>query len=167
MILNSNLHKKSIGSFVTSTQRVQEELVGILKSPLLLSPWKVQLLGNDIMTWRASLPGPEKSPYYGGVFRLTIKFNSDYPKSPPIIRFLTKVYHMNISEDGFFILDILRKGKDWNEKIRLPAVLSEIQKMLSRPNLTQPCHLPRTNACLHDRTNYKRRAHEWTALYAR
>ena len=44
--------------------------------------------------WRATLAGPEDSPYQGGLFYIELLFPNDYPKSKPQIRFLTPIYHV-------------------------------------------------------------------------
>ena len=51
---------------------------------------------NDMFFWKVLIIGPPGSPYNKGVFKLTIKFGLDYPNSKPTIKFITKIYHVNI-----------------------------------------------------------------------
>ena len=45
---------------------------------------------DDLMSWTAYLPGPEGSIYEGGVFQLDISIPSNYPFSPPSVKFETR-----------------------------------------------------------------------------
>ena len=51
------------------------------------------LAGHLIGTIR----GPEGTPYEGGSFQVDIELSIHYPFAPPKMKFITKVYHPNIS----------------------------------------------------------------------
>ena len=53
------------------------------------------------MNFYAYIKGPEDTIYEGGYFKLFIHLDDDYPFKPPIVKFLTKVYHPNISSSVF------------------------------------------------------------------
>ncbi len=44
-----------------------------------------------------SFKGPPGTPYEGGTYNIEIKILKDYPFHPPKMRFITKVWHPNIS----------------------------------------------------------------------
>ena len=63
---------------------------------------------DNMYEWRATIIGPEDSPYKGGLFFLNITFPTDYPFKPPKVSFVTKIYHPNINANGGICLDILK-----------------------------------------------------------
>ena len=58
---------------------------------------QLTMLGEDYHNLRGWIIGPEGSVYEGGVFEMEIKLPQDYPFKPPIIKFVTKVYHPNVN----------------------------------------------------------------------
>lgn len=119
---------------------------------------------DDLYHWTATIIGPEKTPYEGGVFQLNIYFPANYPFKPPKINFTTKIYHCNISENGSICLDILKDK--WSPALTINKVLLSICSLFSDCNPDDPLvpdisKLYKTNRKLHDMT-----ARNWTLLYA-
>lgn len=50
---------------------------------------------EDLLNWQALIQGPEGTPFEGGVFPAELKFPSDYPLSPPTMKFLGEMWHPN------------------------------------------------------------------------
>lgn len=50
---------------------------------------------DDLLNWQALIQGPEGTPFEGGVFPAELKFPSDYPLSPPTMKFLGEMWHPN------------------------------------------------------------------------
>jgi ubiquitin-protein ligase len=43
---------------------------------------------------------PDSDVYNQGAYSIEIKLTPTYPFDPPEVRFLTKIYHPNVAEDG-------------------------------------------------------------------
>ncbi|KAF9517185.1 hypothetical protein BS47DRAFT_1371433 [Hydnum rufescens UP504] len=69
----------------------------------------VDLVGDSPFHLVGSFPGPEDTPYAGGQYNVDIVIPDAYPFQPPKMKFITKVYHPNISSaSGAICLDILK-----------------------------------------------------------
>jgi len=54
-------------------------------------------LGNDVNHLVAEFRGPPGTPYEGGTFKVDVKIPPQYPFKAPEMKFITKVWHPNIS----------------------------------------------------------------------
>eukprot|EP00931_Biecheleriopsis_adriatica_P092482 TRINITY_DN66287_c0_g1_i1.p1 TRINITY_DN66287_c0_g1~~TRINITY_DN66287_c0_g1_i1.p1 ORF type:complete len:191 (-),score=30.20 TRINITY_DN66287_c0_g1_i1:38-610(-) len=77
------------------------------------------------------MAGPKDSAYSKGVFRLEVK-PGKYPMFPPGMRFLTPVFHPNISESGDICLDTL--ADQWSPVLSLEKALMSVRSLLTDPN---------------------------------
>lgn len=112
-------------------QRINKELYSLAKGdggPEVSAGPK----GDNSTQWVASIVGPSGTPYEGGVFFLSVDFPGDYPAKPPAIKFLTKIYHMNVGEDGAIQLDVL--GDHWSPALTVAKVLWSVVALLHDPN---------------------------------
>jgi ubiquitin-conjugating enzyme E2 A len=60
---------------------------------------------GNLYVWSAFIEGPEGTAWDGGLFELKLEFTQDYPTKPPSIKFITKMFHPNIYNDGRICLD--------------------------------------------------------------
>jgi ubiquitin-conjugating enzyme E2 D/E len=127
-------------------KRLQKELIELQRDPP--TNCSAGPLGDDIMKWRATITGPDDSPYAGGVFFLDIEFPSDYPFKPPVVKFITPILHPNINASGGICLDILKNN--WSAALTASKLLLSISSLLNEPNPDDPlvhdlAHLYKSN----------------------
>jgi len=145
-------------------QRIQREYVEILENPLVYAT-AGPIDESDLTKWHATLAGPRETPYEGGIFKLHISFPKDYPYKPPKIRFITKVYHCNVSTSGSICLDILKD--QWSPVLTVPKVLISILSLLDDPEPSDPLVPDIAELYVTDRVSHDIQAREWTAMYAK
>ena len=82
---------------LSSSKRLRKELESLKKNedPLI----KLNVKEDNIKEWTAIIRGPEDSPYEGFSFMLGINVSSDYPLTPPGMKFITKCFHPNVHFD--------------------------------------------------------------------
>ena len=94
----------------------------------------------------------------------------NYPFAPPKVKFITKVYHPNISSSGAVSIDILKD--QWSPNITLPILLISLQSFLCTPELCDPEPDDPMDAEIAKQFASSRKAFEdtarnWTRMYTR
>lgn len=119
---------------------------------------------SDIYNWKATIIGPEDSPYAGGIFKLNIVFPVDYPFKPPTVTFENKVFHPNINSQGGICLDILKH--QWSPALSIVKVLLSISSLLTDANPADPLVPEIARLYENNRAEFDKTAREWTLRYA-
>lgn len=119
---------------------------------------------NDLYHWQATILGPEGSPYEGGVFMLDLEFGPTYPFKPPKVVFKTRIYHCNVSSQGYICLDILKD--QWSPALTISKILLSISSLLTDANPDDPLVGEIAQEYKHDRSKHDRTAADWTRKYA-
>ena len=102
------------------------------------------------------LIGPKKSVYNNGVYVLSYFYSSDYPQVCPLMRFVTYIYHCNVTIQGKICNDVL--GKNWRPTLQLDDVLRAIDNMLLFPNAENALDSSIAAEFMIDREKYNERA---------
>ncbi|KDQ55435.1 hypothetical protein JAAARDRAFT_159422 [Jaapia argillacea MUCL 33604] len=143
-------------------KRIHREIADLKKEDLggiTLTPT------DSLFLWKASIPGPEGSCYEGGVFNAEIQLAPDYPFSAPKVIFVTRIYHMNISDRGNVCIDILKQN--WSPALSIFKVILSLSSLLTDPNPKDPLVPSIANEYVRNRELHNRTAKQWTQLYAR
>ena len=99
------------------------------------------IVDDDIMHWKIKMKGPEDTPFENGIFTLDIHFTTDHPFRPPIVKFLTRIYHPNINSRGDICIDILKS--EWSPALSMSKVILSLCSLLDDPNENDPPQIPR------------------------
>ncbi|KAK8810891.1 hypothetical protein WA556_003974, partial [Blastocystis sp. ATCC 50177/Nand II] len=123
----------------------------------------------DLFNWEVIVEGPPGSYYEGGLFRAELSFPSDFPNNPPVMKFLSRMWHPNIYEDGSVCISILHSpGVDmfnefesreerWRPILSVEAILISVQNMLSEPNENSPANIDAAKQYREDKQQFKKR----------
>merc|ERR1712146_118728 len=120
---------------------------------------------GDLFSWEATMKGPEGSPYEGGTFKLKMGFPQEFPFKPPTVKFVTKMYHCNIGENGDVCMSLLRDG--WSPAHRLDKVMNELQSLIACPNPDDPLNADSAALYRDNRAEYNRKAQECVRQHAK
>ncbi|KAI9579614.1 ubiquitin-conjugating enzyme E2-22 kDa-like [Glossina fuscipes] len=126
---------------------------------------KLELVDDCWTELRGEITGPSGTPYEGGKFLLAIKIPERYPFVPPNVRFITKIWHPNISSaTGAICLDILKDN--WAAAMSLRTVLLSLQVLLDAPEPDDPQDAVVAYQYKNKRQIYEMTAQHWTNVYA-
>eukprot|EP01132_Coremiostelium_polycephalum_P004886 gene4886-6094_t len=146
-----------------SSKRLQKEITDILKAP---PTWcSASVVGDNLHKWKASVVGPEGSPFEKGSFDIDIDIPNDYPFKPPALKFTTKIYHPNIKSDGSVCSELL--SQSWSPQLKIYDVLVTIRALLNEPNPDNPLEVEIAQQFKSDRNAFNKTAKEWTKKYAK
>jgi len=99
----------------------------------------------DIMKGYALIVGPEDTPYFGGYYFFELNFPTDYPFSPPKVKYMTNNgltrFNPNLYKCGKVCVSILNtwSGDKWSACQTLNSVLLTLCSLLNdKPLLNEP-----------------------------
>lgn len=121
-----------------------------------------------------TFPGPENSPFEKGLFKVVcicLSYMQDivvpegYPFHPLQMRFLTRVYHPNVSsQSGAICLDILKD--QWSPVYTLKTTLMSLRSLLCSPEPNDPQDAEVAKHYTSNLDSYNKTAEYWTKVYA-
>ncbi|KFZ02264.1 hypothetical protein V501_09610 [Pseudogymnoascus sp. VKM F-4519 (FW-2642)] len=135
-------------------------------------------VADNVMQWNAVIIGPADTPFEDGTFRLVMQFEEQYPNKPPLVKFISQMFHPNVYATGELCLDILQNR--WSPTYDVAAVLTSIQRwvnpesyikkegnmltqtpsLLNDPNTGSPANVEASNLYKDNRREYTKRVRE-------
>ena len=154
-----------MSSKLQATKCLKEQYTELINDPILSLGVTVGLVNEgDLFHWRISLLGPQDTPYGGGLFTLTADFPDNFPNSKPEVRFVNKIYHLNVSpKSGHICINTLN---DWKKGTKMTTVISDIFALFYSQNPDSPYSSSMATEYVKNRPEFDRKAREWTKQYA-
>ncbi|XP_065643592.1 ubiquitin-conjugating enzyme E2-22 kDa [Hydra vulgaris] len=150
-----------------ATARIQREFKEVIRSEeVSKNNIKLELVdGASFSKLKGEIVGPPDTPYENGRFKLDINIPETYPFNPPKIKFLTKIWHPNISSvTGAICLDVLKD--QWAAAMTLRTVLLSIQSLLASPEPDDPQDAVVAQQYKEQHEVFLKTAKHWTIIYA-
>jgi len=112
------------------------------------------------------IQGASGTPYENGVYKIDITITPKYPFEPPKMKFITKIWHPNISsQTGAIGLDVL-KDHQWSPALTIQQALLSLQGLMESPEPDDPQDAEVAKQYKTDREGFNRKAKLWNETYA-
>lgn len=149
-------------------RRLQKEIQDIVKdthSGITITNPQGDAEIVDFTHFKGHFRGPPDTPYEGGRYEVDIRITPEYPFKPPEMRFITKIWHPNVSsQTGAICLDTL--GTAWSPVLTLKSALISLQSLLSSPEPKDPQDAEVASMLLNRPEQFRHVAREWATRYA-
>ncbi|CAF4130176.1 unnamed protein product [Rotaria sordida] len=109
---------------------------------------------------------PESEIFREGAFQIEMKVTPSFPFDPPEVRFLTKIYHPNVAEDGKFCHELLKKHAKWTNKASLVDVVKAVVQHIDKPDIDYSLSLQLGREYMENRPEFNRKALEYVKKHA-
>jgi len=137
-------------SSASAIRALQMELKSLQTQPV--EGFTVTCDEENFFKWTVGIFGPPGTIYQGGYFKAMLKFPTNYPYSPPSMRFLVPIWHPNVYENGDLCISILHAPIDdphsgelpcerWNPTQSVRTILLSVISLLNEPNTSSPANV--------------------------
>jgi ubiquitin-conjugating enzyme E2 D/E len=110
------------------------------------------------------LKGPTNTLYHGKFWTLYVEFDSHYPNCASNVRFITPIYHVNISGDGKICHQIL--DRCWCSQTITSKIFENILDLLKKSNFYDAMSLKKAHLDHDNPDDYKMKAELHSNKYA-
>ncbi|XP_013986856.2 uncharacterized protein isoform X2 [Salmo salar] len=152
--LKKNIKESKSSRFLEKDKRILEELKSLHCDP---HPFCTVLpLESDFTFWKILMQGPPDTPYENGAFELYCQFGAEYPVKPPLVRFVTPVYHCNVNSVGRICHNIF--DRNYSAHITMREILDAVYGLLIAPEPEDPLDSILAEEFLTSREKYEQEA---------
>ncbi|KAI1883300.1 hypothetical protein AGOR_G00243780 [Albula goreensis] len=161
--LTQNAFKKKIqesksGRFMEKDKRILAELKNLHCDP---HPFcSVLPSETDLTFWKILMTGPPETPYEKGTFELYCQFGEDYPMKPPVVRFLTPIYHCNVNSVGRICHNIF--DRNYSAHVTMKEIFEAVFGLLIAPEPEDPLDSVLAEEFMSNRDTYMEQAKKST-----
>lgn len=115
-----------------------------------------QCKAKDLTLLLVGVPGPDRTPWEGGLYPVLFKWNpSKMNDDPPTCRFPPGFQHPNVDPtSGTIRLSSLTKGVGWSPDITIPEIMFDIQQLLAHPNFNVVARLDASETHSHSKEEH-------------
>ena len=133
------------------------------------------LVNNNIYLWLITMVGPKNTPYEGGLFKIQALFPFDYPNHGPELRFLNKIYHLNVDcvkeKDGHICINSINSWRTSGQVAGHPfytmkQALFDIFCLFYNQGVDSAFDENMADLYKNNRDKFNEEARKWTQSYA-
>lgn len=145
--------------------RIQKEYEALIKNPI--ENVIFEMSESNINEWTFVIFGPNDSVYKDGVYNGKLIIPKEYPHRPPEVKFISKLFHPNVYDDGKLCMSILHEGIDptgyekeeerWRPLNNIRTIFISIVSLLYDPNPDSPANIDAGVMWRKDQEAYKQR----------
>lgn len=149
-----------------SSKNTMDKILAEYKSLVTanIKSFKVYLTDN-LTLWKIIYIGAPGTPYEGFNWLLFLKFPTEFPQVPPIIRFVTPFYHCNVNNDGKICHEILSTG--WTSTSTVGNALEAISNLIKTPNSLNALDTVKGSLYVDNKETYLKNAKEHSKIHGK
>ncbi|KRX77738.1 SUMO-conjugating enzyme UBC9-A [Trichinella sp. T6] len=131
----------------------------------------------ELRKWECWVPGPQNTPWEGGLYKLFILFGESYPYQPPAkiwsvivcsaktnVLFSPPILHPNVYTSGTVCISLLQED-GWRSSMQLKDILVSVQTLLAEPNISNPANAEAYKLYKENRAAYDGRIRTLAKIY--
>ena len=144
-------------------EALKKELEELKNDPIVTMGVVVKAIKGDVFHWQMTMLGPQDTPYAGGLFYLTADFPDEYPDKGPEVKFVNRMYHLNVSNNGHVCINTL---SEWTKGTTMTEVLSLIFALFYKQNPKSAYDTQMAKLFVEDKAKFDQNARIYTDKYA-